>query len=506
MEKIFENIIKDNNIKQVLISESLKDDIPYLNKNLYYKSIDHSTLFIGIYRDEDIDRIYNHLGDKYILWFGNDCNPEYKNRLENVKKMAKLDIKKHFCITNRVNEYLNNSNIIPYEFYQKNTKSMSICIFVTQLPYNGGASTLAYDIYKYLDKNNLNVKICFFIKKKLFQSITKTNEKDTILLDSNVYVLPNRDKLIRRYTNITNQLCDFDLVIAVNYGVIPLIKPFYKNENIIYLVVGSPELTLGKNSPISKSISYNNFIENEYNINNLDDNTNVKMNIESMERCSIILANSLHTKKIYNKIYENYSSKIIYIGSIECEIYKNKYYFDDIIDYDTDNYKNREYDLICVSNNWNRLVKNIDLVYNIYKNLPKLNKIIIGSENKNYNFSKLPNTLVLGKVKNEVIHGIMSNSKILLVPSFFESASIVILEALSNKCKVLTSKNVSMSCIFEDKYLCKDIYSIVDWITKIHFLNKKNKIQYYIPENNNFLNFINKINNNPNNILSSVIS
>ena len=37
------------------------------------------------------------------------------------------------------------------------------------------------------------------------------------------------------------------------------------------------------------------------------------MNKESMERSSIILANSLHTKKIYDKIYENYSSKIICI-------------------------------------------------------------------------------------------------------------------------------------------------------------------------------------------------
>ena len=103
----------------------------------------------------------------------------------------------------------------------------------------------------------------------------------------------------------------------------------------------------------------------------------------------------------------------------------------------------------------------------------------------------------MGKVKNEIVHGLLSKSKILLVTSFFESASISILEALSNKCKVLTSKNVAMSCILEDKYLCKDIYSIVEWLAKIYFLNKQKKIQYYLPDDNNFLNLIMKMNKNP---------
>lgn len=516
MDQIYNNIIKKYNIKQILISKSLKNNISYPYDKLYYKSLYNSTLFIGVYSENDIIKISNHIGDIYILWYGNDCNPKYKNRINNVIKISKLYIKKHFCISNRVNEYLKTFSVISYEFIcrnindiqkniiikpQKNIiikpffEKIKIGIFTTQLPYDGGASTLAFDIYKYFIKNNLDTKICFFIKKKKLQSIKEIDKKDTILSDENVYILPNREKLIKKYSNITDELSHFNLVIAINYGVVSLIKKFY-NNNILYLIVGSPELTLGNNSPVSNSISYNNFINSNSDINDLEDNINVKMNKESLNSSHIIIANSLHTKKLYDKIYKDYSLKIFYIGSIECEIYKNKYYLNDNINYNTDYYKNRKYDLICISSNWNRIVKNINLVYNIYKNLPTLNKVIIGLQNKNYNFTKIPNTLVLGNLKNEIVHKFLSESKILIMTSFFESASISILEAIINGCKVLTSTNVAMSSILQNDCICKDIYDIMEWLSKIYYLNKNNNITYNYPSKTNFLKLIHKIQQN----------
>jgi hypothetical protein len=54
-----------------------------------------STLFIGMYRDSDVKRLFNHKGPKYKVWTSNDCNPDCKKRTVNMEKIKKLGIKKH---------------------------------------------------------------------------------------------------------------------------------------------------------------------------------------------------------------------------------------------------------------------------------------------------------------------------------------------------------------------------------------------------------------------------
>ena len=68
---------------------------------------------MGVYRPEEVDSVSNHKGEKYILWMGNDCNPNYNTRIKNMKKIlitggtgfigskiSELLVKKNFNVKN----------------------------------------------------------------------------------------------------------------------------------------------------------------------------------------------------------------------------------------------------------------------------------------------------------------------------------------------------------------------------------------------------------------------
>ena len=68
----------------------------------------------------------------------------------------------------------------------------------------------------------------------------------------------------------------------------------------------------------------------------------------------------------------------------------------------------------------------------------------------------------------------ISRSKLLLITSFSETGPNTIIEAFSNKCQVLSSKNIGYQRYLKDYHLCEDVYDLDDW---------KNKVKYII---NNF--------------------
>ena len=86
---------------------------------------------------------------------------------------------------------------------------------------------------------------------------------------------------------------------------------------------------------------------------------------------------------------------------------------------------------------------------------------------------------------NKLVNNYLSKSKILLIPSYFESASIIILEALKCGCKVITSSNVGLHYLLPKKYLCNDVYDINDWINNINNILSVDEIYYNIPSYEN---------------------
>ena len=135
-------------------------------------------------------------------------------------------------------------------------------VFSTQYPFDGGASTLAYYYHHYLLQHNIKSRCLFFYKHG--QKPPKKSRNPNKY--PHIYYLPIdyfRFKKMGRYFNkMYHLLRKIKLVIAVNYGIIPIIHKYLPPKlpgqqkrpaftgKIIYQITGCPELTLGSRSPI----------------------------------------------------------------------------------------------------------------------------------------------------------------------------------------------------------------------------------------------------------------
>lgn len=290
-----------------------------------------------------------------------------------------------------------------------------------------------------------------------------------------------------------------DRIIAYNYLAPIYSKEVYPKVPVYFVVVGIPELSLGEHSAVKKNISAIKFINDGF-FNNKDLLYSYNIIEKACEVSDKIIIPPNISYNLFIKLHEKYKDKIIKLDTIY-PIYKNilKNKINNI------NIKVKKYDIICVASNWKRKVKNIDLCEKIFRKLPKLNKVIIGGYSDNSNnmteegcthFNNIPNTTVLPLIKNKEVLKYLSNSKILVLPSFFESYSIILLEAHYNKCKVITSNNIGSSILLNKKYICEDVYNLNEWINKIEYaLNDTNELdnhldkKYYKILLNNITNF-----------------
>jgi len=334
----------------------------------------------------------------------------------------------------------------------------NVVVSSTQYPGYGGAASVAYEYHKKLLDEGYNSKLYFFLNAK---------EIKKILLDSNLYN-PSSYKnvyylLSQNFHNKTEEhYSNFNVantIIAFNYGIIPIIKKQFSGE-LIYYVTGSPELTLGENSPVNNNISYENFM-NESNYKYLLDNTQSQLNLMNLELADKVVVSCEIVKNLYIKFYPQFSSKYI-IEPFEKNIYEYKHKL--VTDNNKILFNDREYFIICATSSWKRPVKNVELIYNIFKHFPDENKVIIGTQNDKYNFKDIPNTTVLDIISNNELHRFLCNSKNYILPSFFESASITLLEALHNGCNVITSRNIGLSYLIPENNIVDDFENLRSWV------------------------------------------
>ena len=351
---------------------------------------------------------------------------------------------------------------------------VNILVASTQYPHNGGAATLAYELHNYLQNNkNICSKCCFFL-----------NKKEDKLINNNITLLnPNNYGNIYKTNNIIKDiklLDDIDCILAINYGIVPKIKEIYKKK-IIYIVVGSPELTLGSECPNAKNISFNKFInDKEYDLTHMLSTKNHKINLDSIKNSTFTIINSPNTRKIYERLFPNYIHKFKNFYTFESFVFIKKYNLTNNISY---NNHNKEFDLITISSSWTRTVKNPKLVFNIFNKYKNLKKIIIGNniDKTGYSFNNTENTKIMTGLSNNLIIDYLSKSKILLLPSYYEAGGIIILEALKSGCKVITSTNVGLHYLLPEKYLCNDVYDINEWVNNINNILSVDEINYNIP-------------------------
>ena len=413
------------------ISELLGNNILIYNKNYNFKN--------------DINKIkINTLNKKTRIGivFLND-NIDYKIL---VNKMCinykKCEINKDhvylpICVDNSKN---NIKSITKDAISLTNLKnSKKILLLSTQYPSFGGAATMTYEIHKKLLLLGYDTSCIFFDNTKNI-NYNPDNLPNVYLekLSKNIEKIDLQEyyKKIYDYTETPN------IIIGFNY-VAPLIgKKLFPNINVFYYITGSPLIT--SNNITCEEYLNTNHIKYKYNeIENI-----------CIKEVDYIIPNSFISKVILEKQYKEYIPKMISPMMLE------------LINLQQSKKTNKIYDIVVISSKFDRTVKGIDLINKIYnsQDLNKYVKICIGRnsveniENANKHF---------GLVSEKQVLDILSQTKILLICSKYESFSLSMINGLNNNTICLSNKNVGGNFLLDDYYILKD-YDEKNWCNKIN--------------------------------------
>ena len=94
------------------------------------------------------------------------------------------------------------------------------------------------------------------------------------------------------------------------------------------------------------------------------------------------------------------------------------------------------------------------------------NKIVIGDGDL-FDGLNIKNLTVMKQKPNSVVLDYMKKSKLLLLPSLFDSSPNTLYEAIECGCNILTSKNIGNWELFNPESICCDIYNKNEWLDKI---------------------------------------
>jgi hypothetical protein len=391
-----------------------------------------------------IDLVPNYLISDYLKKIKNIIINSYYESNSNLAIQAKF----------------NGCNIIRKTISQNN-KKLKILITSTQKPGYGGSATNAYKLTKWLRKLNYSVSVLFF-NKYLINDVNIDNIDGCFVLRDDIKKRNfhnNLDK-IKIKNNIVEYLNGYpDIIFAFNYYTPILSRLIFPYSYIYYYVVGNPVLSIGSESIISKEISIRKFLDKNFKLSeyNMEAFELEKLSLDCVDevfidqgKLNIETISKVHPE--YKYLYNNYYNYGINILLPELHVYNNT----------------KEFELVVISSNWERLVKNPKLVYQIYKFFPQYRKLVIG---KNSNiFEMIPNTTCIDLVSYKEAQHYLSKSKLLLITSFSETGPNTMIEAFVNNCHVLASKNIGYLRYLNDYHMCEDVYDINEWKNKISYL------------------------------------
>ena len=147
----------------------------------------------------------------------------------------------------------------------------------------------------------------------------------------------------------------------------------------------------------------------------------------------------------------------------------------------------KEYDLIFVVSNHDRIIKNSNFVYKLFEKLENLNKIVIGKNCNHYN--DIPNTTVINTyLPNNEVEELFRKSKITLIPSYYDTGPSTVVESVINCCIPICYYNCGGSQLNIDGCYTMDNLNIDLWVVQISNI-------LYNYSNIDILNNSNKINN-----------
>lgn len=349
---------------------------------------------------------------------------------------------------------------------------MKYLITSTQSPGNGGAATNAYKIIKHLRKQGHKAYGIFFL----------CNNEDPYSVDIDPDYIEHIDYLrcywktgdiqeAEQYVlDVKNRIENYldgepDVIWAKNVLAPLSSSALYPKVKIVYLVSGVSVLTIINNMNQKDGhelISGQKFLNNDYS-NEIElalKNNNSLVELKTMFLSSEVLVNSQLTKECMIKIFPQYNEKIV--EPVNTSLYTTN----DITDFETKKFEDREYDLIFVSSSFGRLIKNPQFCKQIFdhEKTKNLKKLVIGDGDL---FDGCPNTTHIPRTDHKEVLKHMNNSKLLLMTSYFDSSPNTLYEAVNCGCKVLISKNIGAYDKFPEENVCSDVYDVDEWLGKI---------------------------------------
>ena len=370
-----------------------------------------------------------------------------KNHNVGINKEDKINMFELCTLDNNIIEIINN-NI--NNFSRQIKKYKNILFVCGDYPDYGGAATNTHKIAKYYEN----------IGHTIFEYYYNYSAKDKKYLKTDKMWINNL-KNIKKINFIP------DLVILKSPIKLNIIKIF--NCPIYYLIGGIFTNALNKNYKELDDDDYDKYI-----------NTNVLKQINVVDKAFV---NSSNT---YNILFKQFNIKTNILYSSYIPFMNTKIVCTDI----DNNFENRKYNYGLIVSNFDRKIKNVSKSIEFLKD--KKNVILIGQNSdqyKKYGFE------CLDLIDNEKLQDYYKQIKNVIQDSFYESSSNVKVEALYNKCNVISSINLieleldykNLNTDFEFK---KDVKYIISNSTYFHeninteSLFKLNSLEgYFINQN-----------------------
>ena len=468
-----ESIVKTNICKIFISKENIcliKNNIIHIHENFILNKIinenkECNNISFVLENKEDIIYLENYLNfykkyfpGKLIKIFAKPIL-KIKNSLDTSKFTVEANTKIFFSRDYIIDEYLNElifMNNIEIKIMDK----IHILVASTQYPSYGGAATNAYNIIRYLHNRNKdgekNKISGLFINDVTDNSVINPDNLENI---SGISYTSCNDKKIYYYL-YKQYGSSPEIAFCKNCMAPKIIKKIFPNTAIIFLVSG----IMG-------------FSEIECGANEIKDYTLIqkKQEKDSILVSEIILCNSQLTLNYYRKIYKDIIEKKNNLASKPFDSTKyNTMHFSDIECKVTD----KSIDIIIVASNVNRKVKNIGFIQKLLASSTKLRnyKIMVIGNNSDNMFANIPNIEILPLQKQEEVDAYLEKSKVILIPSLFDSNSNTFREAVMLNVIPIISANVAHPKEYPG-YFVIDNYKLEEWETKIIYtLNNFNKL------------------------------
>ena len=357
-------------------------------------------------------------------------------------------------------------------------KKTELLIISSQVPFRGGMSTTAYNLSSSLG-SWFDVTCIFFLSGPV-QDCDPHNIGNVHTLKMPTTYKANRwffrflfllsGKKVFNISglnsrNFRSTIKEFLVIQSLNPKIVLCNVPLFFNDvdsifpgkTVILLVNGCSNL-----NPLWKfGLDANTLLSEVNKVNGLNRITPIRFP-ENLK--GPVVFNSKLTRDIYNVIGFYSGPGIIKFSNI-------KPFSNEPINCFTE----RKYEIAFIISKFNRVEKNAQLALNIFCKFPHKQKLLVGEES--YKYSYIPNTTFLGPVTQNEIQELLSNTKLVLITSYFDSSPGLLMESIWAGANVLISENVGWNECLPDGSVVLDYFNLNEWVQKANVLMKE-KLDY----------------------------